>query len=126
MHEAYIARSIYDLAIKALEKDQNAPASKLGAKLSKVAKIKIKVGVLSHVQAESLQMYFDELAKMTPFQKAELVISVEPAKLVCKKCNNETVFTDKTPIQITCKKCGGQNELKGGDEFYLDSLEVED
>jgi len=115
MHEGYIAQGILDTAVKSL------PSEK-----AKITKVTLKVGPLTSIEPESLDYYFQELARGTPMQGAKLELIQVPAQIICKNCGNTDVYGEKHPIKITCDKCGGQNELKGGAEFYLDSMEIEE
>jgi hydrogenase nickel incorporation protein HypA/HybF len=114
MHEATLAQGIIDVAVKALT-----------GKDAKITKITVVVGVLTHVQDESLEFWFTELGRGTPAEGAALEVRRLPAKLVCTKCRTSVDFDGAGPVEIHCAKCGGPRVLEGGDALYVDSLEVE-
>ena len=114
MHEASIAQGIIDVALKALP-----------GKDTRIVRIAVVAGVLTNVQAESLEFCFTQLSRGTPAEGAALEVRKSPAKLICRKCRTSDDFDGTGPVETHCAKCGGPYELEGGGELYVDSLEVE-
>ena len=72
---------------------------------------------------ESVQFYWDFVAKDTIAQGATLYFERIKATFVCDDCG--TVF-DRNE-HYTCPTCGsGQVRVKTGEEFYLKSIEIEE
>jgi hydrogenase nickel insertion protein HypA len=114
MHEMSIAQGILDTALGALPKE---PA--------KIVKIVVVAGVLAGVERECLAMYFGELSKGTAAAGAALEVTPAPARLVCRDCGHSTDYDGRGDFKTRCPQCGGMHLLQGGDELYVDHLEVE-
>ena len=115
MHEASIARGILDTAVGALAQP--------GAKIARITAV---AGVLAGVESQSLELYFGELSKGTPADGAKLVLKHQPARLVCTQCKNETAYDNRGDLAVQCARCGGNNRLEGGNELYIESMEIEE
>ncbi|OGC36802.1 hypothetical protein A2311_02070 [candidate division WOR-1 bacterium RIFOXYB2_FULL_48_7] len=114
MHESYVARSILDKSLAALPKDKH-----------KISQINLGVGVMEGLEPDSLRLYFNELAKGSAAEGANLVIELLPAQLHCSECHHVSSYDGKQPLQVTCPKCQGLNRLVGGRELFLKSLEAQ-
>ena len=115
MHEASIAQGIIDTAVAALPRP--------GAKISKIT---VVAGVMAGVERESLELYFGELSKGTAASGASMEFKRLAAKLICSKCYNQTTYNNDGDLTVRCPKCDGPNRLEGGNELYIESMEVED
>lgn len=115
MYEASIAKGILDTAIAAL------PQGK-----ARITKITVVAGVLGGVEKESLELYFNELTKGTPAQGAQLELLRKPATLICKDCRNQVPYDNLGDMALKCAKCGGPNKLQGGNELFIQSMEIEE
>lgn len=114
MHELPVTQSIINIATEEAEK-HNA---------SKVSKIKLVVGELTGMVPECIQYYFDLLGKNTVLEGAELKLERLPLIAECKDCKYEGKMAEFT--ENTCPICKSTNiRIKGGNEFYIDSMEVE-
>ncbi len=115
MHEAPIAQGILDAALAALPDPQ-----------ARITKVTVAAGVLAGLEGDSLRLYFDEIAKGTAAQGAQLELHRIPARLICADCHAETPYDGSGDLKIECVQCGGPNRLNGGAELYIESMEVED
>jgi len=115
MHEASIAKGILETAAAAL--------SQPGARITQIT---VVAGVLTGVQTESLELYFAELSKGTVAQGAALHVKHPPARLVCTECKNETLYENSGDLAVRCVRCGGNNRLEGGEELFIESMEIEE
>ena len=71
----------------------------------------------------SVQFYWDMVAKNTPAEGARLHFERIPAQAVCQDCSREYAPSDE---DLACPTCGGSRiKLLRGDEFYLDFIAVE-
>lgn len=113
MHEFAVTEEIIKMA--------DDEAKKSGAK--RITKINLVIGDLSTFIDESVQMYFDILSKGTLAEGAELTFERVCAQFKCNECEN--VF-NKPQKGFDCPKCGQIGSPTGvGNEFYIESIEVE-
>lgn len=113
MHELGITQNLLTLALQYAE-----PA---GA--TKVTALHLVIGELSSVVDESVQFYWDFVAKGTIAHGAQLHFERLPATFVCEACG--TSFGRNA--DYTCPACGsGKVKISQGEEFYLKSIEVEE
>ena len=115
MHEASIAKGILETAAAALSRPE-----------AKITQITVVAGVLAGVQRESLELYFAELSQGTVAQGAALNLKHAPAKLVCTGCKSQTLYQNDGDLAVRCARCGGTNRLEGGNELYIESMEIEE
>ncbi len=88
-----------------------------------VRKVELKVGRLRQVVPEALAFSFALVAEGTPVEGAELEIEEVPARVVCAVCEAETEI-ERFPL--ACGRCGGAAvEVIAGEEFHVESLEIE-
>ena len=114
MHELAITESLLEITLK--------HAETAGAK--KVNALNIVIGQMSSVVDESVQFYWDFIAKDTLAEGATLNFERIPARFHCHNCQAE--FTLNGHPDFACPHChSGQVQVIGGDEFRLDSIDVE-
>jgi hydrogenase nickel incorporation protein HypA/HybF len=114
MHELPITQSIVRICTEEAEKHN----------LAKIDAVKIKVGELSGMVPECIQLYFDIVSKGTKAEGAELKIEKIPVTALCLDCGNESIVNSQFD---NCPKCNSKNlKIIHGKEFYIDSLEVDD
>jgi hydrogenase nickel incorporation protein HypA/HybF len=93
------------------------------AEARQIKHVNLLIGELSDEREESIQFYWDELAKGTSAQGAQLHFQRVGAEMKCLAC--ETVFRPHTEI-IMCPACGSfRLRLLSGDGVRLDSIDVE-
>lgn len=111
MHEASIVESLLELV------GQSTPGE------SRVRRVAVRVGVLTGVSPDSMQLYFEFLREGTVCAEAELAISLEPLQAHCESCGANHSFGEPAWI---CPACGaGSLSFRNGDELHLSSIEVE-
>lgn len=113
MHELSVTESILEIA---LSHARNANATK-------VTQINLVIGRLSSIVDDSVQFYWDFLTEGTICEGSKLTFKRLPAILHCLTCQKDYEIEEElTP----CPLCGGyQTTIKGGEEFYVDSIEIE-
>jgi hydrogenase nickel incorporation protein HypA/HybF len=112
MHELPITEQIIKIALKHAE----------NVSASKIEKIILVVGERSGFVGDSIQMYFDAIAKNTLCEGAELHIKSVKPKLRCRSCG---ILFHRVPFTFQCTKCGGDGEpTEIGKEFYVESISV--
>jgi hydrogenase nickel incorporation protein HypA/HybF len=114
MHELPITQSLLRIT---LEQAQAAGAAK-------VTHLHLVIGQMANIVDDSIQFYWDILAQETIAEGATLYFERPPAMLHCFTCEAEFELNDSD--SFLCPRCeGAQVQFIGGDDFRLDSIEVE-
>ena len=113
MHELAVTESIINIALEY--------ANKAGAK--RVTDVYLVIGRLSSIVDESVQFYWEIISQDTICANSLLHFQRIPANLICLDCGNEFQLSEElTP----CPTCGSAKiKVITGDEFSLDSIEIE-
>lgn len=85
----------------------------------RVSVITLRVGALRQVVPESLELYVDIVGRGTVCEGARLDVELVPARLAC--CGVEW-----EPPSFRCPSCAGGGEVISGDEFLVESIELEE
>jgi len=113
VHELAVTESI--LAIS----DKHAKES--GA--AKVTSINLVIGRLSSIVDDSIQFYWDIISNESICKGAILNFERRPARLHCNVCSND--YEIESELQ-PCPQCGSPDIfVKSGEEFFVDSIEIE-
>lgn len=113
MHELSVTQSLLDLALRHAEK----------AQAQRIVRLNLVIGELSGIVGESLQFYWDFVSRGTIAEGAELCFERVPATLRCLGCGH--VFS-LNGVSYACPRCGMAEVVpNGGDDFRLESIEVE-
>lgn len=111
MHELSLAGALLD---KVLEH----------ARGRRVLLVRLTLGRLRQVTAESLELYFGFLAHGTVCEGALIAARMVPARLACDVCDEEWKL--ELPL-FCCPECGSTKvTVVAGTEFRVESIEVED
>ena len=113
MHELSVTESILNIAKTHAEKEL----------AKKVTDINIVIGQLSSIVDDSVQFYWDIISEDSICQGAKLHFERIPAKMFCAECQTEYLIEKQlTP----CPHCNSvQVKIISGEEFWLDSIEIE-
>ena len=113
MHELSVTESILEITLR-----HAAPA-----KAKRITDLYLVIGQLSTIIDDSVQFYWDILAKDTVAEGARLHFKRIPAELLCQQCNHH--YFPHTE-NLLCPICEGTNvRVLAGQEFFLESIEVE-
>lgn len=113
MHELPIAQSILKIALR--------HAENVGA--AQVTDLYLVIGKLSYVMDDSIQFYWDVIAKDTIAEGAQLHFERIPAAFVCLDCSQHYTPDGET---LACPSCQSTRvKVAAGEEFRLDSIDVE-
>jgi hydrogenase nickel incorporation protein HypA/HybF len=113
MHEASIALSILDIALKRC----------LEAGYEKIDSIGLRIGKASGVMTEALVFTFDALKHDTPAHRAVLNIENISVGGICLSCKSE--FSTEDLYVFSCPRCGGAEiEINSGRELDIVDIEV--
>jgi hydrogenase nickel incorporation protein HypA/HybF len=90
-----------------------------------VSVVTMRVGALRQVVPDTLEFYFGFVAEGTVCEGARLDQELVPARLRCAGCERE--WEIDVPV-FMCPECGpsGRVEVASGDEFEVESIEVEE
>ena len=113
MHELSVTESILNIATKHAQT----------ANARRVTDIHIVLGQLASIVDDSVQFYWDLISQDTLCMGARLHFKRIPAKLSCQDCGTEYSL----PAELTpCPQCGSMHiKVVSGEEFWLDSIEIE-
>ncbi len=90
----------------------------------RVSVVNLRVGQLRQVIPDTLEFYFEFVARDTVCEGARLEQQVVQARLRCEPCGLEWAI--EIPA-FRCPTCGGSEvEIASGDEFEVESIEVEE
>jgi hydrogenase nickel incorporation protein HypA/HybF len=90
----------------------------------KVTVVGLRVGRLRQVIPDSLEFYFEFVARDTVCEGARLEQELIDARLRCRPCATE--WEIEIPA-FRCPTCGGSDvEVASGNEFEVESIEVEE
>ncbi|MGH2891594.1 MAG: hydrogenase maturation nickel metallochaperone HypA [Sciscionella sp.] len=109
MHELSLSSAIVNTAVK-------------HASGRRVMLVSLRVGRLRQVVPDSLEFYFEFVARGTPCEGARLEQELIEARLRCVPCEHEWAIDIPA---FRCPTCGGSEvEIASGDEFEVESIEV--
>jgi hydrogenase nickel incorporation protein HypA/HybF len=110
MHELSLSSAIVNTAVK-------------HAGGRRVTIVSLRVGRLRQVVPDTLEFYFEFVARDTACEGARLEQEVIDARLRCRPCALE--WEIEIPA-FRCPTCGGSDvEIATGNEFEVESIEVE-
>lgn len=113
MHELSVTQSILEIALRHAQQ----------AEASRITRLNLVIGELSGIIGESVQFYWDMISRDTIAEGAELCFEHVPTTLRCLECDHMFPLDGRS---TACPACGAERVVAaGGDEFRLDSIEVE-
>jgi hydrogenase nickel incorporation protein HypA/HybF len=113
LHELPVTESILEIALR--------HAQEAGAK--RITDLNLVIGQFSTLVDDSIQFYWDIIAKDTPAEGAHLHFRRIPAEFLCLDCGER--YNPGEEI-LACPKCQSLRvKVVAGDEFRLDSIDVE-
>lgn len=113
MHELPVAESILEIA--------NRHAVQAGA--SHITTLHLVIGQLSSIVDDSVQFYWDIIAKNTIAEGARLDFRRIPTEMLCLECNHRFAPDGE---EFACPECSGSHvKVVAGEEFFLEAIDVE-
>jgi hydrogenase nickel incorporation protein HypA/HybF len=113
MHEMTLTESIVEIAVDA--------ATKQGA--SRVRRVFVDVGALSHVEPEALLFCFEAVSAGTIAEGAELDIARIPGEGRCTDCGKAIPLSERFAL---CPECGSPRvRMTAGDDLRVREIEVD-
>jgi hydrogenase nickel incorporation protein HypA/HybF len=90
----------------------------------RVTVVSLRVGRLRQVIPDTLEFYFEFVSRGSVCEGARLEQEIISARLRCRPCARE--WEIEIPA-FRCPDCGGSDvEIAAGDEFEVESIEVEE
>jgi Zn finger protein HypA/HybF involved in hydrogenase expression len=90
----------------------------------RVVSLRAHVGELAGVESAALSRAYANAVRHTPLHGTEVVIETDAPDAICDQCGNK--FRFEAGIS-ECDKCGSMRlSLHGGEQFYVDSVLMED
>ncbi|MEA3339745.1 MAG: hydrogenase maturation nickel metallochaperone HypA [Chloroflexota bacterium] len=113
MHELSITQSVLDIALRHAEQ----------ADARRITRLNLVIGELSSIVDDSIQFYWEIVSRDTIAAGSELRFERTPGALRCIGCGHTFPLNGR---DYACPVCGeGQVVIVGGDDFRLESIEVE-
>lgn len=113
MHELSVTESILEIA--------NRHAAQASAR--RVTDIYLVIGNLTSLVDDSIQFYWDMISQGTLSEGATLHFQRVRARMHCQDCGNDYEMDSKLQ---PCPNCGSFSfHVQAGEEFYMDSIEIE-
>ncbi len=113
MHEMSVTQSLLEIALRHAEQ----------AGAQRITRLNLLIGELASIVDNSVQFYWDIVSKETIAAGAELHFERVPGTLRCLSCEHTFPLDGQN---YACPACGEVRvTAAGGDEFRLESIEVE-
>jgi hydrogenase nickel incorporation protein HypA/HybF len=113
MHELSVTESILEIAERYARQNE----------AKRVTALNLVIGRLASIVDDSVQFYWDIVSQETLCAGSTLHFERIPAKLICLDCNNEYTLDSEL---VPCPSCGSPKvQVTSGEQFYLDSIEIE-
>ena len=113
MHEYSIVQSLLDQC------EDNAKANDA----TKVTKVVVKIGVMSGVEPDLLQIAFDTFKEGTMCEDCEYIQNMQPITIKCHKCNQKSTLEKN---EYCCPYCQSiELDVIDGEDLMLMQLELE-
>ena len=114
MHELSVTESILEISLRHAR----------DAHASKITNLYLVIGQLASIVDDSVQFYWDIVAKDTLAEGAVLHFRRLPATLMCLDCTHE--FNPGND-GFFCPECKSERvKVVSGDEFYMEAIDIED
>ena len=111
MHELSLSGAVLNTVVK-------------HARGHRVSVVSLRIGALRQVVPDTLEFYFGFVARGTICEGARLEQELVDARLRCERCERE--WQIEIPI-FRCPTCGGgEVSVSSGDEFEVESIEIEE
>lgn len=112
MHELSVTQNILEIALR--------HANEAGAQ--RIVSLELAIGELTSIVPDSVQFYWEIIAKDTIAEAATLNFKRLPAELLCLDCQTRFCPTEDV---FTCPACASAKvQVVAGREFFLEAIQV--
>ncbi len=112
MHELSVTESILDIALRHAEK----------AQAHKITALYLVIGQMASIVDDSVEFYWDMIAKNTIAEGARLNFRRIPTEFLCLDCGNRF---NPPPGTFACPSCNSSHlKIVSGEEFYVEAIDV--
>ncbi len=113
MHELSATQSILEISLRHAKQ----------ANATRITDIHLVIGQLATLMDDSIQFYWDMIAKDTPAEGATLRFKRVPAQLQCMVCSEKYSPNGE---EFKCPNCGSVGvKVIAGEEFFVEAIDVE-
>ncbi len=113
MHELPVTENILEISLRHAE----------AANAKRITHLYLVIGQLASIVDDSVQFYWDIVAKGTIADGAVLHFKRLPATFSCLDCSHEYQLQGDG---FSCPKCNSEHvKVLSGDEFYMEAIDVE-
>jgi hydrogenase nickel incorporation protein HypA/HybF len=113
MHELSVTQSLLEIALRHAER----------ASARRIIRLNLVIGELASIVDDSVQFYWDFVSQGTIAEGAVLHFERVAATLRCLNCDHTFPLNGR---EYACPACGEKKVVAaGGDDFRLESIEVE-
>ena len=113
MHELPVTESILEISLRH-GRESNA---------KRITDLYLVIGQLASIVDDSVVFYWDIISKGTLAEGAQLHFKRIPAEMQCRDCKSRFKLSSE---EFSCPECGGAHiYVVAGEEFYLDSIDIE-
>ncbi len=113
MHEMALAEGVLQIVEDTVQ----------GQSCSKVVKIWLEIGELSHVEPAAMEFCFEAVVKGSIAEGAALQIDRAPGKAWCHNCGHEVHVAS---LIAACPLCNGfKLQVTGGEDMRVKEMEVD-
>jgi hydrogenase nickel incorporation protein HypA/HybF len=113
MHELAVTENLLNIALRHATQ----------ANAVRVTSLHLVIGQLASIVDDSIQFYWDMISAGTICEGAQLTFERRPTVLKCLDCDQTYTLNGEL---IDCPNCHSAHiKVVAGEEFYLDSIEVE-
>ncbi len=113
MHEFSLAHSILEITLETAEANN----------ATSVSEVQCTIGALRQVVPSLMDTAFEACCAGTMAEGAKLVITVEPVKVSCSKCN---AVSEMQEMVYQCPKCESvEISMSGGTDMIITSLTID-
>jgi hydrogenase nickel incorporation protein HypA/HybF len=115
MHEISICQSLVSVVLDELTQRALGPG--------RLQRVRVVAGQLHQLVPDALTFAYELLTRETPAAGSQLDLRVSPLVAHCASCGWNGAIE---PPVFLCEACGGGVEITGGDELFVEELEISD